>query len=69
MSSSLTQRLEQAFVEREHISEDILLNKQAIIDNDRRRNGNREALNYLRKNAKDEDLDTPRQYVRETADE
>ncbi|CAG8727135.1 11287_t:CDS:2 [Ambispora leptoticha] len=40
--------------ERERIAEDILTNQQLVVDYDRKRNTNREALNKLKKELKDE---------------
>ncbi|ORZ03262.1 hypothetical protein BCR43DRAFT_483023 [Syncephalastrum racemosum] len=34
---------------REHLAEQVLINKQAVIDNDRQRNRNREGLNQIKK--------------------
>ncbi|KAI9311111.1 hypothetical protein BX666DRAFT_1110059 [Dichotomocladium elegans] len=37
-----------AFAERERLADDILTNRQAVIDFDRRRNSNREGFNQLK---------------------
>ncbi|KAI7875149.1 hypothetical protein K492DRAFT_199415 [Lichtheimia hyalospora FSU 10163] len=44
----LASQLEQAFAERERIADEILTNKQAVIDYDRRRNSNREGLRQFK---------------------
>ncbi|KAL0091241.1 hypothetical protein F4703DRAFT_1837998 [Phycomyces blakesleeanus] len=41
--------LEQVLAEREHLAEEILINKQLLIDYDRKRNSNREGLNQWKK--------------------
>ncbi|KAI8090024.1 uncharacterized protein BX664DRAFT_386418 [Halteromyces radiatus] len=52
--SSLGQQIEQLFAKKEHLAEEIIINKQMLIDYDRKRNSNREALNQFKKNLKDE---------------
>ncbi|KAI9010943.1 hypothetical protein CLU79DRAFT_771951 [Phycomyces nitens] len=44
--------LEQVLAEREHLAEEILINKQMLIDFDRKRNANREGLNQWKKTGK-----------------
>lgn len=44
----LASQLEQVFAERERIADEILTNKQAVIDYDRRRNSNREGLRQFK---------------------
>ncbi|KAI8377725.1 p53 and DNA damage-regulated protein 1 [Radiomyces spectabilis] len=46
---SVATQIEQLLAEREHIAEDILINKQLVIDYDRKRNSNREALRQIDK--------------------
>ncbi|KAI8083250.1 uncharacterized protein B0P05DRAFT_536697 [Gilbertella persicaria] len=50
MSSSLiANQIEQTLAEKEHLAEEIFINKQAVIDYDRKRNSNREALSQIKK--------------------
>ncbi|KAI8970517.1 hypothetical protein BDB01DRAFT_855375 [Pilobolus umbonatus] len=51
---SIVDQIEQTLATKEHLAEELLINKQAVIDFDRKRNSNREALTQIRKNAKDE---------------
>ncbi|KAI8991607.1 p53 and DNA damage-regulated protein 1-like protein [Mycotypha africana] len=47
--ASVAAQIEQALALKEHLAEEILINKQAIIDFDRKRNSNREALTQLKR--------------------
>ncbi|KAL7327204.1 hypothetical protein PS15p_209431 [Mucor circinelloides] len=49
MSNNIANQIEQTLAAKEHLAEEILINKQAVIDFDRKRNSNREALSKLRK--------------------
>ncbi|CAO3623276.1 unnamed protein product [Cunninghamella blakesleeana] len=55
MSSKAVEHIEELFAQREHLAEDIIINKQTVIDLDRKRNGNREGLNQIKKNLKDKE--------------
>ncbi|CAO3698566.1 unnamed protein product [Rhizopus microsporus] len=46
---SVANQIEQILAEKEHLAEEILINKQAVIDFDRKRNSNREALSHIKK--------------------
>ncbi|KAI8339871.1 hypothetical protein BC941DRAFT_418794 [Chlamydoabsidia padenii] len=52
--TSVGDQIEQLFAKKEHLAEDIIINKQTLIDFDRKRNSNRESLTQLKKNLKDE---------------
>ncbi|KAI9473923.1 MAG: hypothetical protein EXX96DRAFT_621551 [Benjaminiella poitrasii] len=47
--ASVADQIEKTLAEKEHLAEEILINKQAVIDYDRKRNSNREALTQLKK--------------------
>ncbi|KAI9469341.1 hypothetical protein BDB00DRAFT_863017 [Zychaea mexicana] len=47
--TSPANEIEKVLADRERLADEILTNKQAVIDYDRRRNGNREGLNQLTK--------------------
>ncbi|KAI7907559.1 uncharacterized protein BX663DRAFT_3805 [Cokeromyces recurvatus] len=47
--SSIADQIEKTLAEKEHLAEEILINKQAVVDYDRKRNSNREALSQLKK--------------------
>ncbi|KAI8366219.1 hypothetical protein BD560DRAFT_153679 [Blakeslea trispora] len=49
MSSFMANQIEQVLAQKEHLAEEILIQKQSVIDHDRKRNSNREALNQLKK--------------------
>ncbi|CAO0801999.1 unnamed protein product [Mucor circinelloides] len=49
MSNNIANQIEQTLAAKEHLAEEILINKQAVIDFDRKRNSNREALSNLKK--------------------
>ncbi|KAF1805818.1 hypothetical protein V8B55DRAFT_1433989 [Mucor lusitanicus] len=49
MSNTIASQIEQTLAAKEHLAEEILINKQAVIDFDRKRNSNREALSSLKK--------------------
>ncbi|KAI9300994.1 p53 and DNA damage-regulated protein 1-like protein [Cunninghamella echinulata] len=55
MSSKVVEQIEELFAQREHLAEDIIINKQTVVDLDRKRNGNREGLNQIKKNLKDKE--------------
>ncbi|SAM09324.1 hypothetical protein [Absidia glauca] len=52
--TSVGNQIEQLFAKKEHLAEEVIVNKQTLIDYDRKRNSNRESLNQLKKNLKDE---------------
>ncbi|OBZ88287.1 p53 and DNA damage-regulated protein 1 [Choanephora cucurbitarum] len=52
-SSIIANQIEQTLAKKEHLAEEILINKQSVIDYDRKRNSNREALNQLKKTKDD----------------
>ncbi|KAI9247481.1 p53 and DNA damage-regulated protein 1-like protein [Phascolomyces articulosus] len=47
--AQVANEIEKVLANRERLADEILINKQAVIDYDRRRNGNREGLNQLNK--------------------
>ncbi|ORZ15078.1 hypothetical protein BCR42DRAFT_492026 [Absidia repens] len=52
--TSMGEQIELLFARKEHLAEDIIINKRTVVDYDRKRNSNRESLNQLKKNLKDE---------------
>ncbi|KAI8887395.1 hypothetical protein K501DRAFT_330624 [Backusella circina FSU 941] len=52
--SAMSNQLEQVFAEKEHLAEEIIFNKQLVVDYDRKRNSNREALTQIKKKVGDE---------------
>ncbi|KAI8640961.1 hypothetical protein BD408DRAFT_223466 [Parasitella parasitica] len=49
MANVVANQIEKTLAAKEHLAEEILVNKQAVVDYDRKRNSNREALSSLKK--------------------